>query len=126
MAIFDNEKQFYTKPAPAFAPDQALFYRFVYFVSDHVFVATIPISILAYFLTVHSKSTGLLFTLGALTGMYLALIGPPALVALLVAIPALLAWKKQRHQLFKLVFEVAFVFLYLLCVLGVLIVPLLP
>lgn len=125
MAIFDNENQFYSRPAPAFVSDQPLIYRFVDFVSGHVFVATVPISILAYFLS-GQLSASVVFVLTAITGTYLGLIGLPGLVALLIASPMLLAWKWQKYHLFKRVFEIVFVLFYLLCILAALIAPSLP
>ena len=59
--------------------------------------------------------------LAFITGTYLGLIGAPAFVALLIASPTLLAWKKHKHRLFKRVFETIFVFLYILWVLAMLV-----
>lgn len=127
MAIFNNETQFYSQPAPGFVHDQPFISRFVDFVADHVFAMTLPLSILAYSLNGQLKAApNLVYVLGGLTGMYLGMIGCPALVALLLASPTLLAWKKHKHRLFKRVFETIFVFLYLLLVIGAMISSFLP
>lgn len=132
MAIFNNETQFYNQPAPAFEYDQPPIRRFIAFVYDHVFVATIPLSILLTYLlmsrsaNLHSGQIGLVTVAASLTTVYLGLIGLPALVSLFISSPMLFAWRTQRHRLFKRVFKIAFVFLYLFVVVVMLIASFLP
>jgi len=114
MAIFDKEKEFYSRPASPVKSDRSLVSQFVEFFTRHVFVLTLPISIIAFAVAPQFKSTNWVVDLITITLLYGGIIGVPALVAALVAIPALLAWRTHKHHAFMRVFETAFVFLYLL------------
>ncbi len=123
MAIFDKETEFYSRPAARVKSDRSLLSQFVDFIASHVFVATVPISIIAYALTPQLKSANWLIDLMAITFIYGGLIGVPALLAVILASPALLAWKTRKHHGFKRVFDTAFVFLYLVLALLALLGP---
>ena len=111
MAIFDKEKEFGSRVSAPFEPDQPFINRFVDFVAGHVFVANIAISILTYILNPRLRSANSITAIAFMTGTYLGLIAVPAIIATLLASPALLAWKTRRQHLFTLVFEFIFVFL---------------
>ncbi|MGH9822733.1 MAG: hypothetical protein ACREDR_05715 [Blastocatellia bacterium] len=123
MAIFDQEKKFYkTDNPPASADDsdnEPALSMLIGFVADKAFVINLPISIIVYAINRSAQAIFLADLIGVTT-FYLGLIGLPALVAVVLSSPALLARKRQKHRLFRRVFDLLFVALYVLLIIAAL------
>jgi len=118
MATFDKESDFYRKPATAFHQDQPLVFLIASFVSDYAFVATLPVSLFIWFEGVKPSSPPLITSLAGSAVIYSLLMTAPTIVASVLAVPALLTWRTQRHKGFKRAFEIAFAILYCIAVVA--------
>ena len=123
MAIFDKEQEFYKNDTPQASIDdsdnESALSLIVGFITDKIFILNLPISIIVYAVNRLPQATFLADIFGVTT-FYLLLIGLPALVAVVLASPTLLAWKTQKHRLFKHVFHLLFVAFYALSTIAAL------
>ncbi len=118
MTTFDKESDFYRKPTAAFQRGQPLVFLIASFVSDYAFVATLPVSLFIWFEGIKPPSPPLITSLAGLAVIYSSLMTAPTIVASVLAVPALLAWRTQRHKGFKRAFEIAFAILYCVAVVA--------
>lgn len=124
MAIFDKEKQFYSRPAAQFEPDRPLIYRFGHTILHYVYIVNVPVSVLAYLFDPYRHSGNTIGALAYIVTVYFGLIAVPMFIAAVIASPALLVgFKSQNAEPFNRIFKPLFGILYVLIVLSALVGP---